>query len=134
MLEHDQAEQEFVIIVPPGLVRLEELSYRLRLKEIKHERVFIPKKLRKLTVKRRAKPLVHHIYGEATFLAFEDAWRQVILADAPMQPLAAAIPDLEMGAEPLDILHHSPIKVRNTHFQAMGHGQFIGIHEQFVRQ
>ena len=99
LLEHDEAEQELVVVLPAGSVILEKFSHRLRLKQLEHERAFIHEQFRKLAFKRRSKPFVHHVDGEAALLSLEDARRQI----TSRTPAGAAICDV-----PLRILKLAP--------------------------
>lgn len=83
--------------------------------------MFIQEQFGKFTTEGGAKPLVHYVDGETALLAFEDTWRKVALADPAVQPLATTVADLELGAEPLHVLHYGAIEIGNTHFKAMGH-------------
>ena len=62
----------------------EKLADRLGFQQIKHERALIREHFQELAVKGGAKPVVHYIDGEAALLAFEDASRQVTLANLPV--------------------------------------------------
>src|SRR4029077_17600115 len=75
-----------------------------------------------------------HIGGEAAFLTFENAWREITLADSPVKPLAGSAADFKACAQPLDVFHHGAIQVRYAHFEAVRHGEFVRVHEQFIRK
>lgn len=50
LLEHHQAEQELVIVLPAGLVTFEECSHGFRVKQTKHKRPFIQEHFPKRSV------------------------------------------------------------------------------------
>ena len=123
-----------MIILTPGLMVVHQFAHRPGLEEAEHERTLIEERFLKFSIQRRAEPVVHDVYGEPAFLPFQDPGRQILGADLSMQPFPAAITDLETGAKFLDVLHNRPVEVRHTGLQAMGHRQFICIHEQLVRK
>ena len=47
LLDHNQTEQKFVIVLMTGLMTFEESSHGLRVKQTKHKRAFVQECLRK---------------------------------------------------------------------------------------
>jgi hypothetical protein len=51
-----------------------------------------------------------------------------------MQPFPAAISDLKIDIQLLDIFDHRPVQIRNTDLQTVSHRQFVRVHQEFIRQ
>ena len=60
--------------------------------------------------------------------------RQVTFAHPAVEPLSTAITNLESCTEPLHVLHYRAIQIWDTDFKAMGHGELVRVHEQFIGQ
>src|SRR5512138_3843566 len=51
-----------------------------------------------------------------------------------MEPLAAAISDLESRSQSLDVFHDSSIQIGNPNLEAVSHRELVGVHEQLIRK
>ena len=49
-----------------------------------------------------------------------------------MQPFARAIPDFEVGRKAFHVFDDFFIYEGNAEFQTVGHGKFVGIHQEFI--
>src|SRR5205823_10312569 len=100
--------------------------------QIVHERVVVQEQFGELATHRRSKPGVHHIDGKAALLSLEDPLWQITLTNLPVKPFPSVTTNFEIAAESLDILNHRPIQIGHSQFKTVRHGEFIGVHKQFI--
>ncbi len=68
------------------------------------------------------------------FFRVEDRARQERLADLSMQPFAPTSADLESGRQPFRELYHFLVEVRHADLESVRHREFVGVHEELIRQ
>jgi len=80
------------------------------------------------------KPLVHHVHSKTALLpAKQTSWKKAA-ANTSMQPFPNPITNLKGSLQTLDVLDDFPIEIRNPNFKGVGHGEFVCIHQEFVRE
>src|SRR3954452_3891567 len=86
LLEHNEAEQDFVIVFSPGSMRFQKILNGFGLEQRKHERALVQKHFWKLAFEGRIEPLVDHVHSKPAFLTFQNALWKVIATDPAVQP------------------------------------------------
>lgn len=133
-LEQYQTEQNLVIVMPAGGVLLVKLLHRNRAKKLINSRSAIQECVSQLIIHAVAEPIVHNVDREAVLRSFHNRVREKGAADLPVQPLPSAPSHLEAGRQLFEIFYNLFVEIRNTKFEAVGHGQFVGIHQQLIRE
>src|SRR5882724_12991009 len=134
LLEHDEAEEQFMIVLPPRAMIVQKPAHRLRVQLLKHERTFVQQQFRKISLRARIEPVVHDVDREAAFFAQQNLRRKKFETHATVQPFADAGADFVIGVQPLRVFDDIAVQIRHTRFKAVRHRKFVGIYEQFVRQ
>src|SRR5438128_4576958 len=81
-----------------------------------------------------AEPIIHNIYCKTALLSLQYLSGKEGSTNSAVQPLPRAVSHLKIGGQFLNVLHDFLVQIRHSNFQAVGHRQLIGIHQEFVRK
>src|SRR5215470_5808522 len=121
LLEHDQAEQQFVIVFPTSFVIIEQAVDSLRIQKVVHKRRVVAQSPVHLCIQGTVEPVVDDVRCETSLFSADDFRWEEIGAHLPMHNLPRAPSDLQSRVETLTVLDHTSVEVRHPYFETMRH-------------